>query len=56
MCRVDFWTVRERERVGGFGIMALKHVYYHVRNELPSLCLIQDTGCLRLVHGDDPEG
>ena len=46
MCRVDFWTVRERERVGGFGIMALKHVYYHVRNESPVYvrCRIQDFG------------
>ena len=35
MCRVDFWTLRERERVGLFGRMALKHVYYHVRNEVP---------------------
>ena len=31
--RTDFWTLRER--VGGFGRMALKHVYYHVRNESP---------------------
>ena len=35
MCIVDFWTQRERERVEWFGRMALKHVYYHVRNELP---------------------
>ena len=35
MFRTDFWTLRERERVGWFGRMALKHVYYHVRNELP---------------------
>ena len=34
-CRVDFWTLRERERVGCFGRMALKHVYYHVRIESP---------------------
>ena len=33
----------------------MKHVYYHVRNESP-VCLMQDTGCLGLVHGDDPEG
>jgi len=25
----------ERERVGRFGRMTLKHVKYHVRNELP---------------------
>ena len=37
MYRMDFWTLREREResVGCFGRMALKHVYYHVRNESP---------------------
>ena len=29
------WTLWERERVGRFGRMALKHVKYHVRNELP---------------------
>ena len=23
--------------------------------QIPSLCSIQDTGCLGLVHGDDPE-
>ncbi len=31
--RTDFWTLREKERVGRFGRMALKHVYFHVRNE-----------------------
>ena len=51
MCRADFWTQRERERVGCFGRMALKHVYYHVRIESPT----QDTACLGLVHGDDLE-
>ena len=35
MCRADFWIQRERERVGWFGRMALKHVYYHVRNKSP---------------------
>ena len=24
--------------------------------QIASLCLMQDTGCLGLVHGDDPEG
>ena len=48
MCRVDFCTLREREKVGWFGRMALKHVYYHVRNKLPVYvwCRIQDAwGC-----------
>ena len=35
ICRADFWTQRERERVGWFGRMALKHVYYHVRIQSP---------------------
>ena len=25
------------------------------KNQIPSLCSIQDTGCLGLVHRDDPE-
>ena len=29
------WTLWERERVGRFGRMALKHVKYHVWNEMP---------------------
>ena len=31
----ELGTQRERERVGSFGRMALKHVYYHVRIESP---------------------
>ena len=30
MYRTVLWTLWERERVGRFGRMALKHVYYHV--------------------------
>ena len=30
MYRTVLWTLRERERVGRFGRMALKHVKYHV--------------------------
>ena len=26
------------------------------KKRITSLCLMQDTGCLGLVHGDDPEG
>ena len=32
---MDFWTLMGRDMVGWFGRMALKHVYYHVRNESP---------------------
>ena len=35
MYRTDFWILWERERVGLFERIALKHVYYHVRNESP---------------------
>ena len=41
--------------MGRFGRMTLKHVKYHVRNELP-VQVRYDTGCLGLVHWDDPEG
>ena len=30
MYRTVLWTLRERERVGWFGRMALKRVYYHM--------------------------
>ena len=33
MYRTEFWTLWER--VGWIGTMALKHVYYHVRNKSP---------------------
>jgi len=44
--------------VGRFGRMAMKHVKYHVGNELPVQvrCTMHDAGCLGLVHWDDPEG
>ena len=44
MYRTVLWTLWERERVGRFGRMALKHVKYHVRNELPVQvrCMILD--------------
>ena len=35
MYRIVFWTLWERERVGWFGRMTLKHVYYHMWNESP---------------------
>ena len=43
MYRTVFWTLWERERVGWFGRMALKHVY-HIRNESPVQvrCRIKD--------------
>jgi len=35
MYRTVLWTLWERERVGRFGRMTLKHIKYHVRNEMP---------------------
>ena len=35
MYRTVLWTLWERDRVGRFGRMALKHVYYHVWNKSP---------------------
>ena len=35
MYRTVLWTLWERERVGKVGRVTLKHVEYHVRNELP---------------------
>ena len=34
MYRTVLWTLWERERVGKLGRMAMKHVKYHVGNEL----------------------
>ena len=59
MYRTVFWTLweRERERVGEFGRMALKHVQYHIRNESPGQvrCRIQDAWgwCTGMTQRDD---
>ena len=49
MYRTVFWTLWERERVGRFGRMAWKHVYYHMKR-IASPGSMHDTGCLGLVH------
>ena len=57
MYRTVFWTLWERERVGWFGRMALKHVYYHVRIESPVYvqCRIQHAWgwCSGMIQRDD---
>ena len=57
MYRTDFQTLGERERVGRFGRMALKHVYYQVRNESPVYVRyrIQDAWgwCTGMIQRDD---
>ena len=55
MYRTVLWTLRERERVGRFGRMALKRVKYRMKR-VASPGSMHDTGCLGLVHWDDPEG
>ena len=54
---MDFSTLWERERVGRFGRMALKHVYYQVRNESPVYVRyrIQDAWgwCTGMIQRDD---
>ena len=49
------WTLLERERVGRFGSMALKHVISCMKR-VASPGSMHDIGCLGLVHWDDPEG
>ena len=50
------WTLWEREMVGGFGRMALKHVGYRVCNELPVQirCMMLDAWgwCTGTTQGD----
>ena len=55
MYRTVFWTLLERERVGRFGRMALKRVISCMKR-VASPGSMHDTGCLGLVHWDDPEG
>ena len=49
------WTLWERERVGRFGRMALKRKI-SCKKRVASPGSMHDTGCLGLVHWDDPEG
>jgi len=56
MYETVLWTLWERERVGRFGRMALKHVYISCMKRDASPGSMHDTRCLGLVHWDDPEG
>ena len=55
MYRSVLWTLRERERVGRFGRMALKHCISCMKR-VASPGSMHDTGCLGLVHWEDPGG
>ena len=54
--RTDFWTLWERERVGWFGRMAVKHVKYHIWNKSPVQvwCMILDAWgwCTEMTQSD----
>ena len=54
MYKTVLWTLLERERVGRFGRMALKRVISCMKR-VASPGSMHDTGCLGLVHWDDPE-
>ena len=54
MCRTDFWTLWERERVDDWE-NGIETCILSCKKRIASLCSIQDTGCLGLVHWDDPE-
>ena len=55
MYRSVLWTLWERERVGRVGRMALKRIISCMKR-VASPGSMHDTGCLGLVHWDDPEG
>ena len=54
MCIMDFWTQREGEG-GMIWENDILTCMLSCKNWIASLCLMQDTACLELVHGDDPE-
>ena len=55
MYRTVFWTLEEEEggRIWENGIETCIISY---KKRIASLGSMQDTGCLGLVHGDNPEG
>ena len=55
MYRTVLWTLWERERVGRFGRMTLKRIISCMKR-FASPGSMHDTGCLGLMHWDDPEG
>ena len=55
MCITDFWTQREKETVGLIWENGILTCILSCKNRIANLCLTQDTACLGLVHGDDPQ-
>ena len=54
MYRVDFWTLGEGEG-GMIWENGTETCILSCKKRIASLGSMQDTGCLGLVHGDDPE-
>ena len=58
--KTDFWTMWEKMRVGWFERIALKHVYYHVKNRwsVQVRCMKQDiqSQCSGTTQSDRKEG
>ena len=54
MCRADFWTQGEGEG-GMIWENGIEIRILSCKNRIASLCPMQDTACLGLVHGEDPE-
>ena len=55
MYRTVFWTLWERER-GMISEDGIETCIISYKKRIASPCSMQDTGSLRLVHWDDPEG
>ena len=57
MCRADFWTQKERDssESGMIWENGIETCILSCKKRIASLGSIQDTGCLGLVHWDDPE-
>ena len=55
MYRTVFWTLWERERVRMIWENGIETCVIY-KKRTTSLGSMQDTGCLGLVHWDDPEG
>ena len=56
MYRTVLWTLWERERVGRFGENGIETCIISCMKQVASPGSVHDTGCLALVHWDDPEG
>ena len=56
MYRSVLWTLWERERVGKFGENGIETCIISCMKRVASPGSMHNTGCLGLVHWDDPEG